>query len=172
MLNGALRLEGWHQGWHLNHKRTYRLYNEDKLDLRPKHRKRLKSEKRDPLAVAAEMNEIWSLDFTSDRLSDDRSFRALNVIDLFTRRCLSIETDTSLSGERVVRVFDVLVQQQGKPKLLRIDNGPEFRSQKLDRVPLGRRRTMKVWNCTSSSQGSRPRTATSKASPIASGWNA
>jgi putative transposase len=42
MLNGALRLEGWH----LNHKRTYRLYKEEKLDLRPKHRKRLKSERR------------------------------------------------------------------------------------------------------------------------------
>ena len=128
MLNGALRLEGWC----LNHKRTYRLYKEEKLDLRPKHRKRLRSESRGPLAPAAAVNEIWNLDFTSDRLCDGRSFRTLNVIDLFTRRCLSIETDTSLSSERVVRVLDVLVQQQGKPKLLRIDNGPEFRGQKLD----------------------------------------
>jgi putative transposase len=128
MLNGALRLEGWH----LNHKRTYRLDKEEELDLRPKHRKRLKSERRGPLAQAAVVNEIWTMDFTSDKLCDGRSFRMLNVIDVFTRRCLSIETDTSLSSERVVRVLEKLVQQHGKPKLLQIDNGPEFRSHKLD----------------------------------------
>jgi putative transposase len=128
MLNGALRLEGWH----LNHKRTYRLYKEEKLDLGPKHRKRLRSEHRGPLAPATAVNDIWTMDFTSDRLCDGHNFRTLNVIDIFTRRCLSIETGTSLSSERVVRVLDVLVQQQGKPKTLQIDNGPEFHGQKLD----------------------------------------
>lgn len=63
MLNGALRFEGWC----INHKRTYRLYKEEKLDLRPKHRKRLKSEKRGPLARATAVNEVWSMDFTSGR---------------------------------------------------------------------------------------------------------
>jgi len=94
MLGGALRLEGWN----INHKRLYRVYKEEKLDLRP----------------------------------NGRSFRTLNVIDIFTRRCLAIEIDTSLTGERVVRVLDQLVQQQGTPKLLQIDNGPEFRCKKLD----------------------------------------
>jgi putative transposase len=95
-LNGALRLEGWC----LNHKRTYRLYKEEKLDLRPKHRKRLRSQSRGRLAAATAVNEVWMMDFTSDRLCDGRSFRTLNVLDVFTRRCLSIETDTSLSSER------------------------------------------------------------------------
>jgi putative transposase len=122
MLNGALRLEGWC----INHKRTYRLYKEEKLDLRPKHRKRLKSEKRGCVIVATAVNEVWSMDFTSDRLCEGRSFRTLNVIDIFTRRCLSIETDTSLGSERVVRVMEELAQQHGKPKLLQIENGPEF----------------------------------------------
>ena len=71
-------------------------------------------------------------DFTSDRLCDGRSFRTLNVIDIFTRRCLGIEIDTSLSSERVVRVMEQLVQKFGTPKLLQIDNGPEFRGHKLD----------------------------------------
>ncbi len=128
MLNGALRFEGWC----INHKRTYRLYKEEQLDLRPRHRKRLKSEKRGRVAAATTANEVWSMDFASDRLCDGRSFRTLNVIDIFTRRCLSIETDTSLGSERVVRVMEELVQQHGKPKLLQIDNGPEFRGKKLD----------------------------------------
>jgi putative transposase len=72
------------------------------------------------------------MDFTIDRLCDGRSFRTLNVLDVFTRRCLAIETDTSLSSERVVRVMEELVQRHGKPRLLQIDNGPEFRSKKLD----------------------------------------
>ncbi len=128
LLNGALRLEGWA----INHKRTYRLYKEEKLDLRPKHRKRLKSQPRGPRHVAAEPNDVWTLDFTGDKLIDGRSFRTLNVLDVFTRRCLNIEVDTSLGSERVVRVLEALVVQVGKPKLLQMDNGPEFRSKNLD----------------------------------------
>ena len=56
----------------------------------------------------------------------------MNIIDIFTRRCLAIEVDTSLSSERVVRVLEQLTQRFGKPKLLQIDNGPEFRGKKLD----------------------------------------
>jgi putative transposase len=131
MLGGALRLEGWS----LNHKRAYRIYKEEKLDLRPKHRKhrkRLKSQKRGRPEASKAINEVWTMDFTRDRLSDGRPFRTLNVIDIFTRRCLGIEVDTSLSSERVVRVLERLIQQFGSPKLLQIDNGPEFRGKKLD----------------------------------------
>ena len=128
MLGGKLRLEGWT----LNHKRAYRIYKEEKLDLRPKHRKRLKSQKRGQPEAAKSINEVWTMDFTSDRLEDGRSFRTLNVIDIFTRRCLGIEVDTSLSSERVVRVMQQLTQKFGIPKLLQIDNGPEFRGKKLD----------------------------------------
>lgn len=128
MLGGALRLEGWN----INHKRTYRIYKEEKLDLRPKRRKRIKSEKRGQPQAAKAANEVWTMDFTSDMLCDGRSFRTLNVIDVFTRRCLAIEADTSLSSERVVRVVNQLTEQYGKPKLLQIDNGPEFRGRKLD----------------------------------------
>lgn len=128
LLGGALRLEGWQ----INHKRLYRIYKEEKLDLRPKHRKRLKSEKRGRAVSPTAPNEVWTMDFTSDALCDGRTFRTLNVIDIFTRRCLAIETDTSLSSERVVRVLEKLALEHGMPKLVQIDNGPEFRARKLD----------------------------------------
>ena len=55
MLCGALRLEGWK----LNPKRAYRIYKEEKLDLRPKHRKRLKSQKRGRSEAPKSINEVW-----------------------------------------------------------------------------------------------------------------
>ena len=73
------------------------------------------------------------MDFVHDRLSDGRFFRTLNMIDAFSRECLAMETDTSLGGERVVRVLDQQLQGRRAPQPLRIDNGPEFRSEALDR---------------------------------------
>jgi len=71
-------------------------------------------------------------DFVHDALCDGRSFRTLNVLDAYTRQCLHIEADTSLSGERVVRVLDGLLPRKGKPQVIQIDNGPEFRGHKMD----------------------------------------
>ena len=56
----------------------------------------------------------------------------LNILDDCTRRCLRIEVDTSLSGERVARTLDQIIEFQGKPQALLMDNGPEFTSKILD----------------------------------------
>lgn len=72
------------------------------------------------------------MDFVSDALWDGRRFRALNIVDAFTRQCLRIEVDTSLTGERVTRVLTELMAHKGKPQVLQIDNGPEFRGKVLD----------------------------------------
>lgn len=76
-------------------------------------------------------------DFVSDSLCDGRSFRTLNLVDAFTRQCLAIETDTSLGGERVVRVLESVVAKRGKPQVIQIDNGPEFRSKAVDMWACG-----------------------------------
>jgi len=128
MLCGQLRL----QGWSVNHKKVYRLYREEGLQLKRKGKSRLKSEGRGMPQPATAPNEEWALDFVHDTLSDGRSFRTLNMIDAFTRECLAMETDTSLSSERVVRVLDQQSALRGVPKRLRVDNGPEFRAKPLD----------------------------------------
>ena len=128
LLCGTLRQEGWK----VNHKKVYRLYKEEKLELRRKGKKRLKSQLRGKAEKPTAPRELWTMDFVSDALSDGRSFRTLNLIDAFTRQCLAIETDTSLSGERVVRVLEDVVARRGKPQFIQIDNGPEFRSKALD----------------------------------------
>ncbi len=72
------------------------------------------------------------MDFVSDALSDGRKIRTLNVVDDFTRECLEIEVDTSLSGERVVRVMEAIALQRGLPAAIVADNGPEFAGRALD----------------------------------------
>ena len=67
-----------------------------------------------------------------DGTTGGRTFRTLNVIDRFTRECLVIEVDTSITGQRVVAVLALLVAMHGKPQCIRIHNGPKFVSKALD----------------------------------------
>ena len=118
-------------GW--NHKRVYRIYRELELNLRIKPKKRLNRKKPEPLAVPATINTCWSMDFMHDQLSDERSFRVLNVIDDCNREGLGMEIDFSLPAERVVRCLEQIIEWRGKPKRIRCDNGPEYISGLLDR---------------------------------------
>ncbi len=77
-------------------------------------------------------DQTWSLDFMSDRLSDGRTFRALNVIDDFNREAQWIEVDTSLPAERFVQVLERLVLERAAPQQIRMDNGPELISRRLE----------------------------------------
>lgn len=116
-------------GW--NHKRVYRIYREQELNLRIKPRTRLKRDKPDALAVPKAPNQVWSMDFMADRLGDGRAFRLLNVLDDFNREGLGIEADFSLPAERVVRTLNQIIEWRGKPDVIRVDNGPEYISSTL-----------------------------------------
>jgi putative transposase len=69
---------------------------------------------------------VWSADFMSDALACGRRFRTFNVADDFNREALHIEIDTSITSDRVIRVFEQIKTQRGLPQVLRTDNGPEF----------------------------------------------
>ena len=116
----------------INRKKTYRLYREEKLHLRPKKRRRITSSVRVAPVAPTHANAIWTLDFVHDNLACGRSFRALNIMDAWSREALAIEADTSLTGKHVVRVLDALIELRGKPQLLQMDNGSEFRGIDLD----------------------------------------
>lgn len=117
-----LQLEG--HPW--NPKRTSRVYCAMKLNLPRRAQRRLPARLRQPLTVAAAVNQVWSLDFMSDALDDGRRFRTLNVLVEGVREGLAIEIDTSLPAKRVVRVLDRLVDWRGAPLAIRLDNGPEL----------------------------------------------
>lgn len=119
------------EGFEVNHKRVYRLYQLEGLKLRGKKRKRVARKRLPPMTPSAP-NERWSLDFTSDQLADGRRFRTLNIVDEFTREALAIEAATSIPGSVVVRVLEEVAKTRGYPKSLVTDNGPEFIGRALD----------------------------------------
>jgi len=120
------------QGHPWNHKRVYRVYTTLGLNIRRRAKKRLPARAKQQLFQPEDSNQVWSLDFMHDSLWDGRSYRLLNVIDDYNRQVLWIETDTSLPALRVIRVLNQLKEVRGLPKMIRVDNGPEFISMKLD----------------------------------------
>jgi putative transposase len=88
-------------------------------------------EKPQPLTVPEALNQVWSMDFMHDQLSDGRTFRLFNVIDDFNREGLGIEVDFSLPSERVIRSLEQIIAWRGQPAVLRCDNGPEYVSAAL-----------------------------------------
>jgi putative transposase len=109
-----------------NHKRVKRIYNLMGLNLRRKRKRRLPERVKEPLLQPETINQVWSMDFMSDSLTTGRKVRILNLIDDHNREALAIEADTSLPAERVIRVLEQVIFWRGKPKTIRVDNGPEF----------------------------------------------
>jgi putative transposase len=120
------------EGWQVNHKRVYRLYRQEGLALRRRCRRKRASPVRVMQHRAQAPNERWSMDFVSDTLATGQRFRALTLVDNFSRVSPAIEVDFSLTGRRVVAVLDQLKATYGIPKRLGVDNGPEFISKALD----------------------------------------
>lgn len=120
------------QGFDWNHKKVYRVYTSLKLNIRRRFKKRLPTRVKQALFQPDAINQVWSIDFMSDSLWDGRKYRVLNVIDDFNREMLAMEVDFSLPALRVIRVLEFLREFRGLPKMIRVDNGPEFISHQLD----------------------------------------
>jgi putative transposase len=120
------------EGWSVNRKRTYRLYREAGLAVRRRKRKRIGLFERKPLPKPSAVNRSWSMDFVSDGLCDGRRLRCLAIVDDFSRECLVLEVDTSITGKRVVAVLERLADLRGLPLSITVDHGPEFEGQVLD----------------------------------------
>src|SRR5277367_4711458 len=73
-------------------------------------------------------NQEWALDFVHDAAESGRAFRALSVLDVYTRECLALEVDTSFASRRLTRVLGEILLERGQPAAIRCDNGPEFTS--------------------------------------------
>lgn len=94
------------------------------LNLRIKPKKRLVREKPEPLSEPTALNQVWSMYFMHDQLSDGRNIRLFNVIDDFNREGLDIEVDFSLPSERVIRSLERIIEWRGRPDRIRCDNAP------------------------------------------------
>lgn len=90
-----LRRDGWTVGRNL----VWRLYREEGLALRSKRPRRRKMVvHREARCMPKQPNEAWSLDFVHDQLGNGTKFRALTVVDIFSREGLAIEVGQRLKG--------------------------------------------------------------------------
>lgn len=123
------------EGFRDNHKRVHRIYKEEGLNLRSKRPRRSKSAAhRLERPATNSLHQCWSMDFVSDQLFDGRKFRALTIVDNFSRYCLGIRVGKSIRGIDVVEVMDALKQQNNVvPKRIQVDNGSEFISKDFDK---------------------------------------
>jgi putative transposase len=83
------------------------------------------------MAMPQGSNQRWSLDFIADQFVDGRRFRVLVLVDDFTRECLALVVDTSLSGQRVARELDALIALRGRPLMVVSENGTELTSRAI-----------------------------------------
>jgi putative transposase len=120
------------EGWKVNKKRTYRIYREEGLSVRTKQRKKRASHLRVVPPAATGPNERWAMDFIHDQLMSGARFRALTVVDTYTRECPLLVADTSFSGKKVAAALDELAGERGYPKVITVDNGSEFYSKEMD----------------------------------------
>jgi putative transposase len=116
------------EGIVMNHKKLYRLYREERLMVRKRGGRKRALGTRAPMALPQGPNQRWSLDFVSDALASSRRFRVLTLVDDFTRECLALVVDNSLSGIRVARELDRVAEFRGLPCMIVSDNGTELTS--------------------------------------------
>ena len=116
------------EGCQVNHKKLFRIYGQERLTVRKRGGRKRALGTRAPMLLPQSKNQRWSLDFVSDALSDGRRFRIFAVFDDFTRECLALVADTSLSGGRVARELDAVMKTRGRPVTIVSDNGTELTS--------------------------------------------
>ena len=123
------------EGWHVNHKRVYRIYCEEGLNLRPKRpRRRVAAAHRIKRPKVSKIDQCWSMDFVSDNLFNGRRIRALTIVDNLSRECLAIQVGQGIKGKDVVQVMERLrLFKERCPERIQVDNGSEFISKDFDK---------------------------------------
>jgi transposase InsO family protein len=125
------------EGWQVNKKRVHRLWKEQGLKVPSKQCKRRRlpghSENGCTRKRAEYKDHVWSYDFVMDRTDDGRQLKMLVVVDEYSRECLSIGVQRSITAEDVVRTLAALFERRGEPSFIRSDNGPEFIAQAVKR---------------------------------------
>jgi putative transposase len=119
------------EGIVMNQKKLRRLYKEEGLSVKRRRGRKRATGTREPMVTPDTPSKRWSLDFVSDVFSIGRRFRMLCVIDDYTRECLALVADTSLSGARVVRELERCFRLYGRPETIVSDNGTELTSRAI-----------------------------------------
>ena len=113
----------------MNHKRVERIWRREGLKVPKKQHKKGRLWLNDGSCIRLRpeyKDHVWSYDFMVERTSNGRIFRILNIIDEFSRECLSIKVDRKIRSQDVLDELFNLFIFRGIPGHIRSDNGPEF----------------------------------------------
>jgi putative transposase len=118
------------EGWKVNRKRVQRVRRQNDLQV---VEKACKTKRPKPPGAerirASRPNQVWSYDFVHDQLENGIGLKLLTVLDEFTRECVGLLVERSITAAGVVGFLEVLMLQRGVPENVRSDNGPEFVAQ-------------------------------------------
>jgi putative transposase len=117
------------EGWRVNRKRVYRLWKREGFKVPRKQRKRRRlgcSENGIVRHRATHKDHVWAWDFIHDRDERGRPLKWLSLIDEYTRECLALEVERSMTAVDVIDVLAQVLLIRGVPGHIRSDNGPEF----------------------------------------------
>lgn len=117
------------EGWRVNRKRVHRLWREEGLQVRGRQRKRRRlggSENGCTRKKAERKGHVWSYDFTLDQTEDGKRLKLMPIVDEYTRECLGVEVERSITAQDVIATLCYLFRVHGEPEYIRSDNGPEF----------------------------------------------
>lgn len=120
------------EGWRVNRKRVYRLYEEEGLQVRTTQRKKIARRRHVVVAFPTGANQRWSMDFVHDRLDDGRKFQILTVVDQFTKECVGLHAKPRLLVSDVAEALEWAIRGRGKPVSITVDNGSEFPGKVMD----------------------------------------
>ena len=116
---------------HIGISKIRRVYHQQGFALMKRLKKRTRNNPPNPASIPLKLNEEWAIDFMHDSLVNGRQIRSLNIIDHYNRQCKGISIRHSFSGMSVIEQLERAIEQYGKPKFVRSDNGPEFISKKF-----------------------------------------
>ena len=117
------------EGWTVNRKRVQRVWREAGLMVPSKECKRRRmgaSENGITRRQAEYIDHVWSYDFAMDATEDGRRLKMMPIVEEYSRECLALETERSITAEDVVETLARLFTERGTPSFIRSDNGPEF----------------------------------------------
>jgi putative transposase len=124
------------EGWQVNKKRVQRHWREAGLKVPAKERKRRRlgsSENGCTRRRAEYPGHVWSYDFAMDATEDGRRLKIMPIVDEYSRECLALEMERSITAEGVVEILNLLFTERGEPAYIRSDNGPEFIAETIKR---------------------------------------
>lgn len=116
--------------------RVYRLWRREGLKVPQKRRKRRRLGKSENGCVARRAehkDHVWCWDFVFDYTTRGSVLKCLSIIDEYTRECLALKVDRSITSEDVIDTLAELFAMRGVPKCIRSDNGPEFIANAIQR---------------------------------------